>query len=96
MRAVFGLVDLDTGTVQWRGATDRSEERARFGYMPEERGLYPANEGARPLVYLGGSAVVPRQDVGRSSTAGLQRLGLAYRASDRLDALSHGNHSGSS
>ena len=39
MRAVFGLVELDGGTVRWDGRTISAAERARFGYMPEERGL---------------------------------------------------------
>lgn len=41
MRAVFGLVELDSGDVSWRGAPITMADRARFGYMPEERGLYP-------------------------------------------------------
>src|SRR5690348_16420506 len=41
MRAVFGLVELDTGTIRWHGAPVSAAARARFGYMPEERGLYP-------------------------------------------------------
>ncbi len=41
MRAVFGLVELDAGAVRWRGAPIGAVERTRFGYMPEERGLYP-------------------------------------------------------
>ena len=41
MRAVFGLVELDAGTVRWQGRAVCAAERARFGYMPEERGLYP-------------------------------------------------------
>jgi ABC-2 type transport system ATP-binding protein len=39
MRAVFGLVELDAGNVLWRGAPIAAAERARSGYMPEERGL---------------------------------------------------------
>ena len=41
MRAVFGLVGLDAWSVQWQGKPIGMTERARFGYMPEERGLYP-------------------------------------------------------
>ena len=40
MRAVFGLVELDEGTIRWRGGPVGAADRARFGYMPEERGLY--------------------------------------------------------
>ena len=42
MRAIFGLVDLDAGTVRWNGGTVGAVERRRFGYMPEERGMSPA------------------------------------------------------
>lgn len=35
------LVELDAGAVHWQGAPIGRTERARFGYMPEERGLYP-------------------------------------------------------
>lgn len=41
MRAIFGLTDLDAGKVTWDRAVVGQAERRRFGYMPEERGLYP-------------------------------------------------------
>jgi ABC-2 type transport system ATP-binding protein len=41
MRAIFGLVRLDAGEVLWDGRPIGLAERLRFGYMPEERGLYP-------------------------------------------------------
>jgi ABC-2 type transport system ATP-binding protein len=52
MRAVFGLVRPDRGEVRWKGRTIGREERARFGYMPEERGLYPKMKVGEQLVYL--------------------------------------------
>src|SRR3974377_1765781 len=53
MRAVVGLVELDAGTVGWHGVPVSAAERARFGYMPEERGLYPRMRVQDQLVYLG-------------------------------------------
>ena len=91
MRAVFGLVELDGGTVRWRGAPVRAADRARFGYMPEERGLYPRMRVRDQLVYLGRLCGRKPADVDRSVGAWLECLGLADRAADRLDALSHGN-----
>ncbi|MDH5293449.1 MAG: ATP-binding cassette domain-containing protein [Acidimicrobiia bacterium] len=91
MRAVFGLVELDTGTVRWRGAPIGAAERAGFGYMPEERGLYPRMRVRDQLVYLGRLCGRTNQEAGRSVDAWLERLGLAERTGDRLDALSHGN-----
>ena len=91
MRAVFGLVELDEGAVRWHSATVGPADRARFGYMPEERGLYPRMRVRDQLVYLGQLCGRRPEDVNRSVGAWLEGLGLADRAADRLDALSHGN-----
>ena len=53
MRAVFGLVALDGGEVRWCGGPIGERERRRFGYMPEERGLYPGMRIFDQLVFLG-------------------------------------------
>ena len=91
MRTMFGLVELDAGTVRWRGAPIRAAERARFGYMPEERGLYPRMRVREQLVYLGQLCGGTSKGVGGVADQWLERLGVAGRASDRLDTLSHGN-----
>ena len=91
MRAVFGLVALDRGQVLWRGAPVGAGERARFGYMPEERGLYPRMRVRDQLVYLGRLSGRSRSQAGRAVDTWLERLGLAERRRDRVDALSHGN-----
>ena len=91
MRAVFELVRLDAGSVSWRGAPITGAERARFGYMPEERGLYPRMRIRDQLLYLGELCGRTTRDAGRIAEHWLGRLGLADRAADRLDTLSHGN-----
>ncbi|HEY1323447.1 MAG TPA: ATP-binding cassette domain-containing protein [Streptosporangiaceae bacterium] len=91
MRAVFGLVGLDAGTVRWHGAPISAADRVRFGYMPEERGLYPRMRVRDQLVYLGQLCGRGPREVNRGVDAWLERLGLAGRAADRLDTLSHGN-----
>jgi ABC-2 type transport system ATP-binding protein len=91
MRAVFELVRLDAGTVSWRGAPITGAERARFGYMPEERGLYPRMRIRDQLLYLGELCGRTNRDAGKIAERWLERLGLADRAADRLDTLSHGN-----
>ena len=91
MRTVFGLVELDAGTVRWHGAPIGQRERARFGYMPEERGLYPRMRVRDQLVYLGRLCGRSIQEVSPSVDRWLERFDLATRANDRLDALSHGN-----
>lgn len=91
MRAVFGLVELDSGAVLWRGAPIGPAQRAQFGYMPEERGLYPRMRVRDQLVHLGRLCGQTAAEAGRSVDGWLDRLGLASRARDRLDTLSHGN-----
>ena len=91
MRAVFGLVRLDAGSVRWRGGAVSPAERARFGYMPEERGLYPRMRVRDQLVYLARLSGYSARKASASVDAWLERLGLGERGQDRLDALSHGN-----
>ena len=59
--------------------------------MPEEWGLYPRMRVRDQLVYLGQLCGGTGSDVHRRVDAWLERLGLSDRATDRLDALSHGN-----
>lgn len=91
MRAIFGLVELDAGIVRWNGGPVVAADRVRFGYMPEERGLYPRMRVHDQLVYLGRLCGRSSRDVARSVDGWLERLGLADRAMARLDSLSHGN-----
>jgi ABC-2 type transport system ATP-binding protein len=91
MRAVFGLVELDAGDVRWNRRAITPAARARFGYMPEERGLYPRMGVRDQLVYLGELCGRSVAEVTGSVDDWLERLGLAGRARDRLDVLSHGN-----
>ena len=91
MRSVFGLVRLDGGQVRWHDAPVDAQTRLRFGYMPEQRGLYPRMRIGRQLVYLARMHGTGPADARSATDAWLERLGLADRAEDTLDALSHGN-----
>ena len=91
MRAVFGLVEVDGGEVLWRGQPVRLEERLRFGYMPEERGLYPRMQVREQLEYLGRLHGLDGEAAGAAARKWLERLGLAHRGDARVEELSHGN-----
>jgi ABC-2 type transport system ATP-binding protein len=88
MRAIFGLVDLDSGSVRWNGKT---VDTRRFGYMPEERGLYPGMQVGEQLEYFGRLHGMTTPDARQSANAWLERLGVAERADTKVEALSHGN-----
>jgi len=91
MRAVFGLTDLAAGTVQWRGRPVTTELRRGFGYMPEERGLYPDMALAEQISYLGRLHGMAASAAEAAAHAWLDDLGLGARAHDRVETLSHGN-----
>ena len=92
MRAVFGLTDLDAGTVRWNGEPVGQAERRRFGYMPEERGLYPAMQVGEQLEYLGRLHGMAPADA-RTRRRGMARAPRASPTApqDKVEELSHGN-----
>jgi ABC-2 type transport system ATP-binding protein len=91
MRALFGLVRLEAGEVRWHGrGIDRAAWR-RFGYMPEERGLYPGMLVGEQLQYLAQLHGRSAPDALASARHWLERLGVADREQSRVETLSLGN-----
>jgi ABC-2 type transport system ATP-binding protein len=91
MRIALGLLAADAGEVRWRGRPVDAEVRRRFGYMPEERGLYPKMRVLDQLVYLARLHGLEREDAREQVTRIVQVLGVADRATDRAESLSLGN-----
>lgn len=91
MRSIFGLVALDAGRVAWRGSPISDSVRRTFGYMPEQRGLYPRMRIRDQLVYLGELHGMTAATARAASDRWLEEFGLLDRADDRLEQLSHGN-----
>ncbi|MGK0721726.1 ABC transporter ATP-binding protein [Leucobacter sp. W1478] len=91
MRIILGVLAADRGEVTLHGAPLSPGDRARFGYMPEERGLYPKMKVAEQLVYLGRLHGLSSTEAKAEVNDLLARLGLAERANDLLESLSLGN-----
>ncbi|MET0801859.1 MAG: ATP-binding cassette domain-containing protein [Actinomycetota bacterium] len=91
MRIVLGVLTPDAGEVRWRGDPVDARVRRRFGYMPEERGLYPKMRVLDQLTYLGRLHGLTKADARRRASETLEVLGVAGRAGDRVEALSLGN-----
>ncbi|WP_022887160.1 ABC transporter ATP-binding protein [Glaciibacter superstes] len=91
MRIVLGVLQPDSGTVRLDGETLTTGDRRRFGYMPEERGLYPKMKVAEQLVYLARLHGLSTQAAKANTDTLLERLGLGERAGDLVEALSLGN-----
>ena len=91
MRAIFGLTDLDAGVVKWDGTPVGRAQWRRFGYMPEERGLYPGMLVADQVEYLGRLHGLSPHDAASATRTWLERLDIADRADSKVESLSHGN-----
>jgi ABC-2 type transport system ATP-binding protein len=91
MRAVMGIVRPDRGVVKWSGHEIGAADRLRFGYMPEERGLYPQMRLLDQVAYFARLHGFDVDGANGTALTWLKRLGLGERTSDKLVALSHGN-----
>ena len=91
MRCIFGLATPDKGETLWHGQPITRETRLRFGYMPEQRGLYPRMRVGEQLSYFAQHHGMSGKDANAATTRWLERLGLGDRQKDKLEALSHGN-----
>ncbi len=91
MRMVMGVLGIHEGSVSWQGRPITDEDRAGFGYMPEERGLYPKQPVLDQLVYLGRLKGMSEKDARAGVMSHLERFGLADRAKDKVEKLSLGN-----
>lgn len=91
MRIILGVLDADAGVATLDGAPITASDRRRFGYMPEERGLYPKMKVLEQVVYLARLHGFSRADATGRATVLLEELGLGERLNDKIEALSLGN-----
>jgi ABC-2 type transport system ATP-binding protein len=91
MRIVLGVLAAHGGAVSWRGQAITPQNKPHFGYMPEERGLYPKMKVREQITWLGRLHGVDREVAQRNTDELLADLELTDRADDRLEQLSLGN-----
>jgi len=91
MRIILGVLAADAGTVTLGGSPVTTADRRRFGYMPEERGLYPKMKVLEQVVYLARLHGFGKADATTRAAALLEELGLGDRLADSIESLSLGN-----
>jgi ABC-2 type transport system ATP-binding protein len=91
MRCIFGLARPDRGEVRWAGKEVDRAARLGFGYMPEQRGLYPRTRVAEQLSYFAQQHGLPGRTADQAANRWLDRMGLLDRRASKLEDLSHGN-----
>lgn len=90
MRILFGVLTPDTGSVRFDGRPADEVVRQSWGYMPQERGLYRDMRVLDQLVWIARLHGIDRSTARTRATDLLERLGLADRGDDKVEALSGG------
>jgi len=90
LRVVLGVLTPDAGQIRLDGREVTARDRERWGYMPQERGLYAGMPVGEQVIYFGRLHGLSRADAARKARALLEELDLADRWSDRSDKLSGG------
>ena len=90
IRMILGVLDRDAGEITWNGGPIR-RETVRFGYMPEERGIYPKIKVIEQLVYFGELRGMSHREAAVSADRWLARLGVEEYRDQPAEKLSKGN-----
>lgn len=93
VRMLAGIIKPDAGriAVTLDGRATDALPPAHSCYLPEDRGLYPQIPVLRTLVYFGRLRGLDKREAETRALRWLERMGLADRRDDRVDALSKGN-----
>jgi ABC-2 type transport system ATP-binding protein len=91
MRICLGILEADAGAVHWDGRPTASLPRRTWGYLPEERGLYPRLSVIDQLVYFATLYGVPPERARTEALAWLERFRIPDYAQRRAGELSKGN-----
>ena len=90
LRMLLGIIDPDAGTRRVLGHERPSEIANRIGYLPEERGLYPAMKAFEAIAFLGALRGVPLKQGRIKGRELLEANGLGYAADRQIRQLSKG------
>jgi ABC-2 type transport system ATP-binding protein len=91
LQIIMGVRRADGGQILWNGRPVTQAIRRVFGYLPEERGLYPRMRVRDHLVYLARLHGVAKDRAQALSDRWLERLEVSGRAGSRIEELSSGN-----
>lgn len=93
LRILLDIIKADSGTIRWNisGRNTHLPSSEEIGYLPEERGLYPELPIIRTLVYIASIRGMDTDAAKKAAMEWLEKVGLADRAKEKLQALSKGN-----
>lgn len=91
MRIILDILRPDTGSVAWNGTPNTQVPRRVWGYLPEERGLYPKMAVGDQLLFLARLYGASERDARRGLDEWLERFSITENRRKRVEQLSKGN-----
>lgn len=90
IRMMLGILKKDTGTISWNGkSVDR--KNVNFGYLPEERGIYPKTRIVDQLEYFAKLKGMTKQEAKKNIDYWLDKLKMTEYKYQTAEKLSKGN-----
>jgi ABC-2 type transport system ATP-binding protein len=90
LRMLLGIIDPDEGYRRVLGAERPHDMAHAIGYLPEERGLYPAMKAYEAIAFIGALRGLPLAEGRRRGRELLEEHGLGYAADRQIRQMSKG------
>ena len=91
MRMILDIIRPDSGRITWNGLPVSEVQRRNWGYMPEERGLYPKMRVEDQLLYLARLNGLSKQSASQALEEWLERFQINANRKKKIEELSKGN-----
>lgn len=91
MRMILDIIRPDTGQITWNGTDVREVPRRSWGYLPEERGLYPKVGVEEQLVFLARLHGLAKSAAVKQLNEWLERFQITEYRKKKVEELSKGN-----
>lgn len=90
IRMILGILKKGSGEVSWNGKTiDR--KNVNFGYLPEERGIYPKTKVYDQLIYFARLKGMEKQEADKEVKKWAEKLKVSEYLEQPAEKLSKGN-----
>ena len=90
LRMLLGIIEPDGGTRQLLGTSHPRDASDRVGYLPEERGLYPAMKAKEAIAFMGALRGLDWKTGRKRAGELLEANGLGHAADTKIRKLSKG------
>jgi ABC-2 type transport system ATP-binding protein len=91
MRMILDILRPDSGRITWSGEEVREVPRRNWGYLPEERGLYPKMKVDEQLLFLARLNGLSKTDAEKELDEWFERFQINANRKKKIGELSKGN-----